>query len=121
MDEGPIQHRRVLMIVTSDPRTSGRLAEAIRFTAGVSAWQKVDVTLFIGGDAVQGFLAGENRFVDEENIVDFLPLISEHKQEIYVERDHPIVRANRNDIPFPELSARDLAAVATKHDYVMRF
>ena len=71
------------MIVTSNPRTSGRMAEAIRFTAGVSAWQKVNVTLYVGGDAVQGLLAGDDQFVDEESIVDFLPLIAEQKQELF--------------------------------------
>jgi hypothetical protein len=121
MNDQPVQHRRVLLIVTRDPRTSGRVAEAIRFTAGVSAWQKVDVTLYFGGDAVQGFLAGENWFVDEDNIVDFLPLIAEHKQELYVERDHPIVAANRDLIPYPELDSNQLASLCAAQDCIIRF
>ncbi len=121
MNDQPVQHRRVLLIVTRDPRTSGRVAEAIRFTAGVSAWQKVDMTLYFGGNAVQGFLAGENRFIDEDNIVDFLPLITEHKQEIYVECGHPVVAANRDLIPYPELDLNQLAALCAVQDCVMRF
>ncbi len=121
MEDEPVQHRRLLVIVTSDPRTSGRLAEAVRFAAGVSAWQKVDVTLYVGGDAVRGLLAGENQFVDEDNIVDFLPLLAEHRQELYVERDHPVVSNHRDLIPYPELNVNQLASLATEHDFIMRF
>jgi len=121
MDNPPDPHRRLLMIVTSDPRTSGRMAEAIRFAAGVTAWQKVDVTLYVGGDAVQGFLTGENEFIDEENIVDFLPLIAEHKQEIYVEQDHPVIAANRDLIPYSQLDVNELASLSAEQDFIMRF
>lgn len=121
MEARPAQRSRLLMIVTSDPRTSGRLAEAIRFGAGVSAWQKVDVTLYLGGDAVQGLLTGENQFVDEDNIIDFLPLLAEHKQEVFVEQGHPIVNANRDQIPYAELDLKGLSRLTIEHDFIMRF
>jgi hypothetical protein len=121
MENETTTRRRLLMIVTGVPRTSGRMAEAVRFTAGVSAWQKVDVTLYVGGDAVQGFLVGENRFVDEDSIVDFLPLITEHKQDIFVEHGHPVVAGNRCEIPYPELDAQGLSKLAVDQDFIVRF
>lgn len=114
-------HRRLLIIVTADPLQSGRLAEAVRLAAGISAWQKVAVTLFISGAAVPGLLPGEGRFVDEDNIVEFLPALAEHKQELYLEAAHPFVASHRTELPFPELDPAGLAKLAGTQDYVMRF
>jgi hypothetical protein len=113
--------KRLLIVVTADPVRSGRLAEAIRLAAGVSAWQKVTVTLFVGGDAVRGLMPGNGRFVDEDNIVDFLPTLTEHHQELYVEAGHPELAAHRAELPFPALSPAELAALAARQDYVMHF
>lgn len=112
---------RLLIIVTADPERSGRLAEAIRLATGVSAWEKVSVTLFIGGAAVAGLLPGEGRFVDEDNIVEFLPGLVEQQKEVYVEAGSEVAAARRAELPFPELDPAGLASLAARHDYVMRF
>ena len=112
---------RLLIVVTSDPTRDGRLAEAIRLAAGVAAWQKVSVTLFVGAAAVQGLLPGDGKFVDEDNIAQFLPSLAEHQQELYVESGHPFLVAHRNELSFPELDEAGLARLAAVHDCVMRF
>lgn len=112
---------RLLIIVTANPERSGRLAEAIRLATGVSAWEKVSVTLFIGGAAVAGLLPGEGRFVDEDNIVEFLPGLVEHQKGVYVEAGSELAAARRAELPFPELDPAGLARLAAHHDYVMRF
>ncbi len=112
---------RLLIVVTADPLRSGRLAEAIRLAAGVSAWQKVTVTLYVGGEAVRGLMPGNGRFVDEDNIVDFLPTLAEHRQEVYVEAGHPVMAAPGAGLPFPELSPEGLAKLSATQDYVMHF
>ncbi|HAV62629.1 MAG TPA: hypothetical protein DCY13_09715 [Verrucomicrobiales bacterium] len=120
-DQAPASPSRVLIVVSANPRTSGRLAEAIRIAAGVSAWQKVAVTLYVGGDALQGLLPGDGLFVDEDNIVDFLPTLCERRQGVYLEQGHPLVESNRDRLSFPEIDAGGLARLAAGHDYVMRF
>jgi hypothetical protein len=112
---------RLLIVVTSDPTRSGRLAEAIRLAAGVGAWQKVSVTLFVGGDAVAGLLPGEGRFVDEDNIVEFLPMLKERRQELYLEAGHPLLDSAADELVFPALDAAGLAGLASRQDYVMQF
>jgi hypothetical protein len=112
---------RLLIVVTSDPLRSGRLAEAIRLAAGIGAWQKVAVTLFVGGDALPGLLPGEGQFVDEDNIVEFLPVLSDRKQELYLEAGHPLIATRRAELPFSELDTNGLAELAARQDYVMRF
>lgn len=112
---------RLLILVTSDPLTNGRLAEAIRLSAGVSAWQKVQVTVFVGGRAVAGLITGDGRFVDEENIVEYLPMLREHNQELYLEHGHPLLQSHPAELPFPMLDVNGLAKLVAGQDYVMRF
>lgn len=112
---------RLLIIVSADPRQSGRLAEAIRLSAGIGAWQKVAVTLFVGGPAVNGLRPGEGRFVDEDNIVEFLPALAAHQREVYVEAGHPMLTGGGEPLPFPQLDEQGLARLAARHDYVMHF
>lgn len=112
---------RLLIVVTADPVRSGRLAEAIRLAAGVSAWRKVAVTLFVGGDAVRGLMPGNGRFVDEDNIVEYLPTLAEHGHELYVEAGHPELARHRGELSFPELSPEGLAKLSATQDYVMHF
>lgn len=121
MNPAPPAPSRLLIVVTADPRTSGRLAEAIRLAAGISAWQEVTVTLFVGGTAVAGLLPGEGRFVDEDNIVEFLPAVAEHHQEVFVEAGHPLLATPGAEIPFPQVDVAGLAKLAARHDYVMHF
>lgn len=119
--EVPAAPVRVLIAVTSDPRRSGRLAEAIRMAAGVSAWQKVVVTLYVGGAAVQGLLPGAGLYVDEDNIVEFLPALIERQQAVFLEQGHELVVRRPNDLPFAALDEAGLARLVAEHDYVMRF
>jgi len=112
---------RLLIVVTANPLKSGRLAEAIRLAAGVSAWQKVIVTLFVGGDAVAGLLPGDGQFIDEDNIAEFLPTLAGRQQEVYLEAGHPLVAAHRAELPFAGLDTAALAELAGRQDYVMRF
>ncbi len=118
-DANPVS--RLLIVVTASPLRSGRLAEAIRLAAGISAWEKVAVTLFVGGDAVQGLMPGSGRFVDEDNIVEFLPKLAEHQQKLYVEAGHPLLADPHVELPFPELDERRLAELAARQDFVMHF
>lgn len=115
------QPARLLIVVTTDPRRSGRLAEAIRMATGISAWQKVVVTLYVGGDAVPGLLPGEGVFVDEDNIVEFLPNLVQRQQGVYIQQDHPLLATRRDELPFAELNPAGLGKLAAEQDYVMRF
>ena len=44
--------QNLLIKISSDPRKSVRAAEAVRIGAGVGAWNKVKVHLFLQGPAV---------------------------------------------------------------------
>ena len=86
---------KALFVIASDPRTSHRPAEAIRIAAGVSAWKKVDVSLYLHGEAARMLDDAAGDFVDEEHIERYLPMLD--AKNIYVKdfarvaREHSVV------------------------------
>ena len=69
--------KSLLVAVTSDPRTSHRPAEGIRIAAGVAAWRKVDVRLYLGGAAVLALSSDVDDLVNEESFREYLPMLNE--------------------------------------------
>ncbi|HKQ38652.1 MAG TPA: hypothetical protein VJ063_11280 [Verrucomicrobiae bacterium] len=86
---------KALFVIASDPRTSPRPAEAVRIAAGVATWKKVDVSLYLHGEAARILDDAAGEFVDEEHIERYLPMIDQKK--IYVKdfarvaREHGVV------------------------------
>ena len=74
---------KVLILVSSDPRTSPRPAEAVRIAAGVGAWQKVEAILCLCGAAVLALGENAEELVDGESYVRYLPVVAESGQRLY--------------------------------------
>ena len=72
-----------LFIISSDPRSSHRPAEAIRIAAGVGAWNS-GVEVYLAGPAVLMLTDKPGTLLDEENFTRYLPMLTEGKN-IYVE------------------------------------
>ena len=89
---------KALFVIASDPRTSHRPAEAVRIAAGVGAWKKIDVSLYLHGEAMRILDEAAGDFVDEEHVERYLPLVD--REKIYV---------------------KDFAKVARKHSVVTWF
>lgn len=68
--------KKVLIIVTSDPRESGRAAEAVRIAAGVGNWEKVAVRLCLCGEACRALLETDE-LVNGDVFDAYLPLLLE--------------------------------------------
>src|SRR5438876_2822604 len=112
----------VLLIITGDPRASHRPAEAIRIAAGVGAWKKVGLTLFLSGDAARVLSDDPDEFVDEDNYRRYLPMIAEAGHPIYVPRGAPVAaRPLVAALRYQELSDHQLAELAANSAYVMHF
>ena len=108
------------MAVTSDPRSSHRPAEAIRLAAGVAAWRKVDVTLYFAGPAVQAVSADADDFVDEESYTSYLPMFVELGRPVLIESESGTL-TEAGDLPYKKVSRGELASMASKVTYVLRF
>ena len=107
---------RVLFIITSDPRHSGKPAEAIRIAAGVSAWKKTDVTVYLRDDAVLALGEDTTDLVNEDNFTRYLPMLAENNCPIYVQK-----HSGESSVKTEQLNDTDLAKLAAKQNYVLRF
>ena len=113
---------RLLFIITSDPLTSHRPAEAVRIAAGSGVWKKVDVRVYLRNTAVLALSELTDDLVDEENFVRYLPMLGEAGHPIYVERGSPLLeRLGAASIRFEEISAEQLAELAAQSSSVVHF
>ena len=112
----------ILFIITSDPRKSPRPAEAIRIAAGVGAWKKTDVSVYLRDAAVLALSEFADEFVDEENYTRYFPIVAEFGRPVYVQRGAPLLaELGETSLRFQEISDAELASLAARHTYTARF
>jgi len=113
---------KILLIVTSDPRTSPRPAEAVRIAAGVGAWEKVEVTLCLCAAAVLALGESAEDLVDGEHFTRYLPLVAESGRTVYAQQDAPLLK-DLGEAPFAfhPIDNTRLAELASASRYVLRF
>jgi hypothetical protein len=111
-----------LFIIESDPRQNGRPAEAVRIAAGVGAWNKVKVAVYLREAAV--LILGEETeaLVDGENYARYLPLLLQLSAPIYTQKEAALlVQLGQAEFPFEEISDDQLAGMAAAHSFALRF
>src|SRR5947209_8071218 len=112
----------LLIIITSDPRSSHRAGEAIRIAAGVGAWKKVDVLVYLRDAAVLVLGECPEALVDEGNISRYLPALGDSNRPVYVQRGAPLlVEAGERALPVEEIDDAQLAALAASCTYLLGF
>ena len=113
---------KVLFIVTGDPRVRPRPAEAVRIAAGVGAWKKVDITLYLRDTAVLALSEFADELVDEDNFTRYLPIAAESGRPIYVQKGSPqLAELGEPALKYQEISDDELANLAADSNYVLRF
>ena len=112
----------MLFIVTGDPRTSPRPAEAVRIAAGVSAWRKVAVTVYLRDAAVLALSEFPDNLADGDNFGRYLPLLEESGGRICAQRGAALLNdIGDSSVLFQETDDDELAALVAKNDCVLRF
>jgi hypothetical protein len=111
-----------LFIITGDPRTSAKPAEAIRIAAGVGTWKKADVTVYLRGPAVLALSEFVDEFIDEDNFTRYFPIVAEFGRPIYVQRGSALLSdIGEAPLKFEEIEDAALAKLAAESTYVLRF
>ncbi|MGA2750995.1 MAG: hypothetical protein ABSG59_19680 [Verrucomicrobiota bacterium] len=111
-----------LFVIAADPRRSGRVAEAVRIAAGLGAWKKVDVAVYLREAAVLALGENTDDLVDEENYARYLPVLGQAVARIYVQQGAPLLpRLGQATLPLEEISDARLAELAAARNYVLRF
>ena len=113
---------RLLIVVESDPRTSGRPAEAIRVAAGVGTWKKVEVSLYLRGPAILSLAEYSDDWVDEVNFGRYLPILREWGRPVYVQAGAAeLAELGEPLAPIEELPDAAWARLAAQSTHVLRF
>ncbi len=111
-----------LFIITGDPRTSGKTAEAIRIAAGVGTWKKTDITVYLRGPAVLALSEYVDEFIDEDNFARYFPIVGEFGRPIYAQRGAPLLsEVGNSPLKFEEIDDVQLARLAAQSKYVLHF
>jgi sulfur relay (sulfurtransferase) DsrF/TusC family protein len=111
-----------LFIITGDPRTSHRPAEAIRIAAGVGTWKKIDITVYLRDAAVLALSEFVDEFVDEDNYTRYFPIVKDFGRPVYVQQGAALLQElGEATLPFEPIDDRRLAELAARHTYVIRF
>ena len=107
--------RKILFIISSDPRISHRPAEAVRIAAGAGGWGRVEVNVcFTHPTAALLLQATDESLKDEEQFTACLPIL---RRPIYVlEGSLP---AGTSDCE--QIDLQGLARLTMRHDVVVRF
>jgi hypothetical protein len=111
-----------LFIITGDPRTSPKPAEAIRIAAGVGTWKKADITVYLRGPAVLALSDFTDEFVDEDNFSRYFPIVGEFGRPVYVQQGAELLeQIGESPLRFEEINDARLARLAADSRYVLRF
>jgi len=111
-----------LFIITGDPRTSAKPAEAIRIAAGVGTWKKTDTSVYLRGPAVLALSEYVDEFVDEDNFSRYFPIVGEFGQPVYVQKGATLLsEIGESPLKFEEIDDAQLARLAADSHYVLRF
>jgi hypothetical protein len=112
----------LLLIVESDPRQSARPAEAIRIAAGVAAWKKAEVTLYLRGPAIRALGEWVDDLKEEDNFTRYLPLLAESGRSVLAQAGAPeLADLGESPVKFEVIDDHQLATRAAGTRHVMRF
>lgn len=111
-----------LIIITGDPRSSAKPAEAVRIAAGVGTWKKADITVYLRGPAVLALSEYVDELIDEDNYSRYFPIVAEFGRPIYVQRGAELLgEIGESPMKFEEIDDAQLAQLAAASNYVLRF
>lgn len=112
----------VLFVVTGDPRSCHRPAEAIRIAAGIAAWKKADLTVYLHDAAALALSEWTDDFVDGDFFERYLPTLGQTAAGIFVQKDGAHNGAlDRAPIAFQEMDERELAECSARATTLIRF
>jgi len=91
--------------------------------AGVAAWKKVEVNLYLRGAAVLALDEFTDELVDGDNFQRYLPMVREWGRPTLVQEGAPTTFGLQggSTVAIREISDAELGRIAAEHDIVMRF
>jgi sulfur relay (sulfurtransferase) DsrF/TusC family protein len=111
-----------LFIISSDPRSDHRPAEAVRIAAGICAWKKNKISLYLHDAAVFSISEFADEWVDADNFIRYIPILNEAGSPIYVPKGSAFLgELGQALAEFREISEPELATIVSQSSYVLNF
>lgn len=111
-----------LLVVESDPRESGRPAEAVRIAAGISSWGHVHVGIYFHGAAVLCLREFVGELRDGDQFRQCLPILQEHGCPLFCDaRAGELSELHDSPWTFRRASTTDLSRQSRESDCLLRF
>ncbi len=117
-----ISKPQILILVTSDPRSGHRPSEAVRIAAGVGAWKKADVRIYLRGPAI--LAAGEwvDELVGEDDFTRYLPIaVNAESPVLAQEGASELAGLGESPVPIRAIDDAELARLCGRATYILRF
>jgi len=113
---------RVLVVVDADPRTDGRVAEAVRMAGGVGVWGQVEFHVVLRGAAARAIGAGAVDFPNGKMYGQFIGMIREKGGKVWVMPDAEAMEVvDVDEMVNHSLKEDQFMALSTEFNSVMRF
>ncbi len=116
-----MSQKNLLVLIGADPRTSSRPGEAVRIAAGVGAWGKVLVSIYLQGPAVRCLTEFREELEGGNLLAQYLPMIPQHGGQIYVDAGNPLLREANGDVPLTELNPESVSNLVSETARLMNF
>ena len=112
----------VLFVITGDPESSHRPAEAIRIAAALTAWKRVDVTVYLHAVAMLALAEWRWDLVDGDFFESYLPTLDQLGADVFVQK----VSAHLGELDgcrfaYEEMDERQLAECSAQATNLIRF
>ena len=113
--------RRILIVVTSDPRRSPKPAEAVRIAAGISAGGGIAVAICFCGDSELALREAGGDWIDGDNFSRYLPLLLETGGELLALADSGHGESATSPVHFESINTEQLACRVAGSGSIFRF
>jgi hypothetical protein len=109
-----------LFVIDADPRTSGRVVEAIRIAVGVAVWKRVEVAVYLAGPAALAAAENVDDLVEADNLVRYTPLLHDLERPVYIDGTFQ-PGLSEASMPIEAIDRDKLAELAARSTYLLRF
>ncbi len=110
----------MLVLISADPRTSHRAAEAVRVAAGLAAVSGRKVEACFCQAAALMLVRSPARLVEAEAIGSALPVLERHAAAVWAESGDPCLEGEPR-IAFERIGLEDLVRLVRRQERVIRF
>ena len=116
----PPPNNNLLIVVSADPLTNRRAAEAVRVAAGLAALGELRVGVCFCGAGALILSRPAASFADGEVIEMSLPVLAKHAVKIWAKADDSFLEGEKQT-NYERLGADELAAITAYAGYVIHF